>query len=572
VVGVQRRHQLAKRRHRARRTTRVPNLVLDLAVSGGVDGMTMEQIDVVRVEQGSTPTMEDVDGVTMEQIDVVKARLARLRSQDEEKLEETRRAYEPYKSLDPSTSSADRVEVMERVKAARDAVMETTMAACTAVLEKAAEKSMALTAVECEQAKAEVEELKRRALDVCASMQVTAAEHDPMVQRVRAERQAVVGDITSAESELNALVNAPVSGGRDPFEWLPDELVLMIMLMLQGKVLWGGVCEHVCQRWARLMRSAPVHRRKREVRWAAYEKFVITPRVVEGLGQRGAYSSVGALAVGLDGKVYSFSHNRDNVIRVWSAGEYKEHAIPKGHAGNACALAVGLDGKIYSGATDCRIKIWSGEDGAHIKTLKGHTSSVIALAVGLDGKVYSGSNDTTIRVWSGDDGTHLQTLEGHGGAVRALAVGLNGKIYSVWDYENIRVWCATFGTHLQTLEGHEGTINALAVGLDGKLYSASNDKTIRVWSGEDGAHLQTLKGHDEIVTALAVGLNGEVYSASYLDGICVWRGSDGALLYDLHGETDTVDSLVVTPDGALITGGGFYDCDDDDYVAMMEVW
>jgi len=217
------------------------------------------------------------------------------------------------------------------------------------------------------------------------------AELLAVMVRAEEEHKALRVEMASAESELNALVNAPVSGGRDPFEWLPDELIVMIMLMLPFDVLWSGACKRVCQRWARLTESAPVKRRKRDGCWAAYEAGLIKPRELEG-------------------------HNQ-----------------------GVCALAVGLGGKVYSGSQDKTIRVWSGVDGTHLQTLVGHTSWVNALAVGLDGKLYSGSEDKTIRVWSGDDGTHLQTLEGHTSSVRALTVGLDGKVYSGSEDKTVRV-------------------------------------------------------------------------------------------------------------------------------------
>jgi WD40 repeat protein len=326
------------------------------------------------------------------------------------------------------------------------------------------------------------------------------------VLRKRRQSKAVRGEVVLTERELDALVNAPVSGGRDPFEWLPDELIVMIMLMLPFEVLWGGVCERVCLRWARLIESAPVKRRKRDGRWAAYEAGVIKPRELEG------------------------------------------------HTECVYALAVGIDGKIYSGSNDTTIRVWSGDDGTHLQTLAGHTDEVWALAVGLDGKVYSGSNETTIRVWSGDDGTHLQTLVGHTHYVLALAVGLDGKIYSGSSDDTIRVWSGDDGTHHQTIVGHTNYVCALAVGLDGKVYSGSIDKTIRVWSGVDGTHLQTLVGHTGEVRALAVGLDGKVYCGAYT-GICVWSCSDGALLHWLREpQSLNVCSVVFGLDGSLLTG------------------
>jgi hypothetical protein len=370
--------------------------------------------------------------------------------------------------------------------------------------------------------------------------------------KVMAEAEEQIwAEVALVERELSALVNAPLSGERDPFEWLPDELIVMIMLMLPFEVLWSGACERVCLRWSRLMESAPVTRRKREGRWAAYEAGLIKPRDLEGHNE-----GVCALAVGLDGKVYSGSN--DMTIRVWSGTDGTHIQTLVGHTGWVSALAMGLDGKVYSGSSDKTIRVWSGTDGTHLQTLAGHTRCVSAVAVGLDGKVYSGSYDHTIRVWRGTDGRHLQTLVGHTGWVWALAVGLNGKVYSGSADKTIRVWSGDNGSHLQTLVGHTNSVCALAVGLNGKVYSGSSDTTIRVWSGEDGTHLQTLVGHTRSVCALAVGPDGKVYSGSYDGTIRVWSGDAWALLHKIFDDASCcARSVAIGRDGSL------FSCSDD---------
>jgi len=125
-----------------------------------------------------------------------------------------------------------------------------------------------------------------------------------------------------AERELDALVNAPVSGGRDPFEWLPDELVVMIIERMPFESVWRGeACERVCLRWVRLMKSAPIERRKREGRWAAYDAAVLKPRELVG--------------------------HTHSVISL---------------------TVVELDGKVYSGSCYATIGVWSGADGTHLQT------------------------------------------------------------------------------------------------------------------------------------------------------------------------------------------------------------
>jgi hypothetical protein len=292
------------------------------------------------------------------------------------------------------------------------------------------------------------------------------------------EREGVEAKMAAVESELEVAVAAPVSGGRDPTSWLPDELLIVILLLVPFEALWKGQCARVCRRWRAVVESEPVNRRKRTGKWEAYAKGWIEPRKLVAC--------------------------TDSVT----------------------CFAIGLGGTVYSGLRDCTVRVWSG--GNEIWRLEGHTRYVLALAVGPDGTVYSGSSDATVRVWSGADGTHIRTLSGHG-SVSALAVGLNDKIYagpynSSSDYA-IQVWSTQDWTPIQTLEGHTGGVNALLLGLDGSVYSASTDSTIRVWSGDDGAHLQTLEGHTAVVTCMVWGPDGKLYSGSDDCTIRVW--SDG---------------------------------------------
>jgi hypothetical protein len=82
------------------------------------------------------------------------------------------------------------------------------------------------------------------------------------------KRKEVRAHIEEVKIVLDAAVNAPVSGGRDPTQWLPDELMLMVLERLPLETLWSGSCKHVCKRWLRLMiaiegriRRAPQARR-----------------------------------------------------------------------------------------------------------------------------------------------------------------------------------------------------------------------------------------------------------------------------------------------------------------------
>jgi len=254
----------------------------------------------------------------------------------------------------------------------------------------------------------------------CAGMDLVTAERD----MVRAEAAAV-------QIKLDALVNAPVSGGLDPFEWLPDELLVMVFVMLPVGTLVSGACERVCRRWARLMDSTPVKRRKPEDLWAAYALGSLNqPRTLAGISQH-----VHLIAVGLDGTICSTSRGGAvAVLRGGNGGRALSRQMLKIDTDEVYALAVGPDGKVYVASHESMLTVWSDTGSrfrTHTQTL--HSNSIRSLAVGLDGKIYSGSADNTITVRRPDDFAHLNTLVGHTDAVVALAVGLDGRVYSGSD-------------------------------------------------------------------------------------------------------------------------------------------
>ena len=82
----------------------------------------------------------------------------------------------------------------------------------------------------------QVDGMKARLAQLCARDDELTA----VIERVTAEREAVRAEMASVKDELEVLVNAPVSDGRDPTFSLPDELMEMIFLMVPLDVLCMG--------------------------------------------------------------------------------------------------------------------------------------------------------------------------------------------------------------------------------------------------------------------------------------------------------------------------------------------
>ena len=122
---------------------------------------------------------------------------------------------------------------------------------------------------------------------------------------------------------------------------------------------------------------------------------------------------------------------------MWSGDDGTHLQTLEGHTSYVFALAVGLDGKVYSGSFDKTIRVWSGDDGAHVRTLVGHADSITALAVGSDGNVFSAPL-SEMRVWSCKDGSLLHTLKGHMGM--SMVFGRDGSLFSRSQFATLQVW------------------------------------------------------------------------------------------------------------------------------------
>jgi hypothetical protein len=154
-----------------------------------------------------------------------------------------------------------------------------------------------------------------------------------------------------------------VSGDRDPFERLPDELLAAVFLMLSLKTLLSGACELVCRRWARVMKSAPVTRRKPEDLWGAYALGSLNrPHTFVWKGEP---DPVGLIAVGRNGyPIYTTSGTPGSGrVTAFVSEWFNIPCISTCPAGAVNALAVGLDGNTYFGSNNAMLFVLWGRRG-----------------------------------------------------------------------------------------------------------------------------------------------------------------------------------------------------------------
>eukprot|EP00035_Acanthoeca_spectabilis_P039651 m.64006 g.64006 ORF g.64006 m.64006 type:complete len:494 (+) comp9692_c0_seq2:526-2007(+) len=356
------------------------------------------------------------------------------------------------------------------------------------------------------------------------------------------EATRLKAQIAKIEVDREVVVVEPVSNGRDPTLWLPDELLLLVLLSAPFEAVWTGVCGRVCRRWRALCTARSVKRRMWQGRWAAYSRKEIVPKVLLPPG-----SWAGGLAVGGGNDVYTSSDDSP-LVQVRSSRDGSVSRTLRGHTGVVWAFAFGNNGKVYTGSQDATVRVWSAATGAHLATLEGHTLEVLDVAVGgPDNRVCSGSADGTVRLWSGDDGSALRTISGLF-LVCAVAVGRDGQVYAGQGDGTIQVHSGEDGARLRVLDGHLGPIAALGVAGDGMLFSAAHDGTVRMWTADQAFALS------DAVTAIALDKNDNVCIASVNNKIQMWGGQPRKVVRSMAGTGKTLRTLTFGNDGRLFGG------------------
>ena len=214
-----------------------------------------------------------------------------------------------------------------------------------------------------------------------AQLHARDAEMDEAIQRMQREKAEVATAIEQAEVELEAAVAAPVDGGEDPTSWLPDEL--MILILLQVVLFEGcGAVSGVCRRWRRLSQDTAVRAAGWHGKWRLYAEGKLKPRVLRG------YGAIHALASSPDGS------------------------------------------RIYGGSSDETIKVWSGTDGTLLRSLE-CSNRITSVAIGPDGTLCAGSYDGRVQVWYGFRHTErLVLVHGANYTYPRVAVCATGRIHA----------------------------------------------------------------------------------------------------------------------------------------------
>lgn len=375
-----------------------------------------------------------------------------------------------------------------------------------------------------------IEQLKR---DVC--------DLDNQKHAKTIELASIQTKLELMTAELDTLVNQSLD--EDPTLWLPNEIMVLIFLMLPARVLWFGGYQRVCHRWKKILDStSPIERYKMKHRWMAYENRILSPKRILCSG---AFSMV----VCQNNNIYCLNYAGD---KIYVFDENNELGMTIDVGGYIVAVAAGAaNNKIYCGLTDGRIPICSGKDGTRLGTYKGHTGGIYHIVPSTDDKVYSSASDKTIRVWCDD----VQVRVIHTEPAPYFAVEPdNCTIYTTKMNGCVHAICLAENTYDTTRMENAFCNTCIVVDTKyDKIYFGSWGNTIQVWSRSSKKHTATLRGHSGSITSIV--LHADMVFSCSLDGdIRAWSRIDDKHLYTIPTPcNDTPTAIASRNDDMLVT-------------------
>lgn len=367
---------------------------------------------------------------------------------------------------------------------------------------------------------------------------------------------------------------------KDPFEFLPDELCLRVLMFIDEPRSLGRASQ-VSHRWHKLVNDDQLWKEMCEK--YAYRKgpTSVEPESPPKTGQNHPYASSSRNKRSADGvpvgpsfsapnlqlstsepsspiknKKRSHAHSHYLHFRhkylieaAWRKGGHYSTRQVTTEQGVVTSLHL-TDKYIVVAMDNAKILVFDTE-GKEQKQLKGHVMGVWAMVPWGDTLV-SGGCDRDVRVWDMATGKSKFVLRGHTSTVRCLKMSDANTAISGSRDTTLRVWDLNSGICKTVLVGHQASVRCLAIHGD-LVVSGSYDTTARVWSISEGKCLRTLSGHFSQIYAIAFDGN-RIATGSLDTSVRIWDPNTGLCTAVLQGHTSLVGQLQMRGN-TLVTGG-----------------
>lgn len=234
----------------------------------------------------------------------------------------------------------------------------------------------------------------------------------------------------------------------------------------------------------------------------------------------------------------------------------KETAVFNIHDPYGLALLFAPDGEILiTAGMDNMIKLWSAGDWSLKATLTGHSKSANTLDLSPDASyLASGSSDQTVRLWSFPDGNLQQTFEHRKQTVAAVKFSSDGKwLASGWYGGYVAMWSLEDNEQVLSIKANDRHVNSVNISPDNKIMATSGiGDGIRLWQLPSGEPAGELIGHKSAVWSLTFIRGGStLVSMGYEREVVFW---DMATLREVQRftiEGEDPRGVIISPDESL---------------------
>ncbi|KAA3645526.1 MAG: WD40 repeat domain-containing protein [Chloroflexi bacterium] len=207
---------------------------------------------------------------------------------------------------------------------------------------------------------------------------------------------------------------------------------------------------------------------------------------------------------------------------------------------------------LVSAGMDNVVKLWSVGDWKHKKTFEGHEKSVNSLSFSPDGKtLVTGSTDESLNLWSFPGG---KLKESRPRSASGAQVSSDGKYIASVIRHKIKVWDYASGEELFKVDDHDKNRGVMFSPDSKTLFTSGLSDHISMWSVPDGEHLGRLEGHKKVVMSMKFAKGGNFFASTGYEGtLRVWFAEDWeevmAIPLDFRGG---LLSLAISPDNKTI--------------------